>query len=152
MAGLSLLSGCEPRQVSAQPGVPAEPTVVSAQPVAFAEPVVRPEIQAWFSPRGGCTAAIVGALERAKLTIHVQAYSFTSSPIAKALVEAKRRGVTVQVILDKSQRTQNYSEADFTAHAGIPTFIDAIHAIAQIILLDTVVETFGKRKRSIHVS
>ena len=43
----------------------------------------------------------------------VQAYSFTSAPIAKALVDAQRRGVKVQVILDKSQRTEKYSEADF---------------------------------------
>ena len=43
----------------------------------------------------------------------VQAYSFTSAPIAKALVDAQRRGVKVQVILDKSQRTEKCSEADF---------------------------------------
>jgi phosphatidylserine/phosphatidylglycerophosphate/cardiolipin synthase-like enzyme len=36
----------------------------------------------------------------------------------------------VAVILDKSQRTAKYSAADFAAHAGIPTFIDAAHAIA----------------------
>ncbi len=60
----------------------------------------------------------------------MQAYSFTSEPIAAALVAAKKRGVTIAVILDKSQKTANYSEADFLAHAGVPTFIDAKHAIA----------------------
>jgi hypothetical protein len=60
----------------------------------------------------------------------VQAYSFTSAPIAAALVAAKKRGVTVEAILDKSQKTANYSEADFLARAGVPTFIDAKHAIA----------------------
>ena len=39
----------------------------------------------------------------------MQAYSFTSAPIAKALVEAHKRGVDVRVILDKSQRTEKYS-------------------------------------------
>jgi len=34
------------------------------------------------------------------------------------------------VILDKSQRTEHYSEADFLVHAGIPVSIDAVHAIA----------------------
>ena len=57
-------------------------------------------------------------------------YSFTSAPIAKALVDAKKRGVDTEVILDKSQRTEKYSSADFVAHEGIPTFIDAAHAIA----------------------
>jgi len=62
--------------------------------------------------------------------ILVQAYSFTSIPIAKALVDAHKRGVDVRVILDKSQRGEKYSSADFVLHAGIPTFIDAKHQIA----------------------
>lgn len=53
-------------------------------------------------------------------------------------MEAHRRGVKVQVILDKSQRTEKYSEADFLQHAGIPTIIDAKHAIAhnKIMIID----------------
>jgi phosphatidylserine/phosphatidylglycerophosphate/cardiolipin synthase-like enzyme len=97
-----------------------------------------PKIEVFFSPQGGCTEAVVKALDHATNTVLVQAYSFTSAPIAKALVDAHKRGVKVQVILNKSQRTEKYSEADFTAHAGIPTFIDARHAIAhnKIIIID----------------
>ena len=53
-------------------------------------------------------------------------------------MDAARRGVDVRVILDKSQRTERYSEADFTAHAGIPTWIDAVHAIAhnKVMVID----------------
>lgn len=87
-------------------------------------------IAVYFSPHGGCTEAVVEALDSAKSEILVQAYSFTSAPIAKALVEAHKRGVNVEVILDRSQRTERYSSADFLAHAGIPTYIDAAHAIA----------------------
>jgi hypothetical protein len=39
----------------------------------------------------------------------------TSAPIAKALVDAKRRAVAVTVILDKSQRTEKYFSATFLA-------------------------------------
>lgn len=94
--------------------------------------------QVSFSPRGGCTEAVVEVLGKAKKTVRVQAYSFTSAPIAKALVEAHRRGVTVEVVLDKSQRSEKYSSADFVAHAGIPTRIDAKHAIAhnKIMIID----------------
>jgi len=97
-----------------------------------------PAIEVYFAPRGGCTEAIVAELGRAKNTIYVQAYSFTSAPIAAALVEAHKRGVHVEVILDKSQRTEKYSSADFVTHAGIPTFIDAKHKIAhnKIIVID----------------
>jgi len=95
-------------------------------------------IQVYFSPRGGATEAVVNALERATNSVLVQAYSFTSAPIAKALVEAHRRGVQVKVILDKSQRTEKYSEADFLKNSEVPTLIDAQHAIAhnKIMILD----------------
>lgn len=45
----------------------------------------------------------------------------------------------VEVILDKSQRTEKYSSADLLAHAGIPTYIDTKHQIAhnKIIIIDT---------------
>ena len=87
-------------------------------------------IEVYFSPRGGCTDAIVGQLQAAKESVLVQAYSFTSVPLAKALLDAHKRGVRVQVILDKSQRTAKYSSATFLNNSGIPTFIDAAHAIA----------------------
>ena len=86
------------------------------------------DIQVYFSPGGGCTEAVVTELSKAKTTVLVQAYSFTSAPIAKALVDAHRRGVDVKVILDRSQRSERYSSADFVTHAGIPTFIDDKHA------------------------
>lgn len=95
-------------------------------------------VQVYFSPRGGCTDAIVRELDRAKRSVLVQAYSFTSAPIARSLVNASRRGVEVQVILDDSNRTEKYSSADFVAHAKIATFIDAQHAIAhnKLIIID----------------
>ena len=97
-----------------------------------------PPIEVYFSPEGGCTEAIVGALDKARESVYVQAYSFTSAPIAKALMEAHKRGVKVQVVLDKSQRTKKYSSADFLAHAGVQTQIDAKHAIAhnKIMIVD----------------
>jgi phosphatidylserine/phosphatidylglycerophosphate/cardiolipin synthase-like enzyme len=96
------------------------------------------QVTVYFSPNGGCTEAIVEALDNAKTSVLVQAYSFTSKPIAEALVNAHNRGVNVQVILDKSVRTEKYSSADFVTHAGIPTYIDSKHAIAhnKIMVID----------------
>jgi phosphatidylserine/phosphatidylglycerophosphate/cardiolipin synthase-like enzyme len=102
-------------------------------------------VTAYFSPVGGATEAVVNALVHATNTVLVQAYSFTSAPIAKALVDAERRGIKVQVILDKSQRTEKYSEADFFSHEGIPTLIDAQHAIAhnKVMVIDGYVVLTG---------
>ncbi len=101
-------------------------------------PSTLPPIQVFFSPKGGCTEAVVKELDAAKSSVLVQAYSFTSTPIAKALLEAQKRGVKVQVILDKSQRTEKYSEADFLVNVGIPVRIDAQHAIAhnKVMVID----------------
>jgi hypothetical protein len=87
----------------------------------------------------------VQELGKAKASILVQAYSFTSAPIAKAVVDAHKRGVRVEVILDKSQRTEKYSAADFVQHAGIPTKIDARHSIAhnKIMVIDGQVVLTG---------
>jgi phosphatidylserine/phosphatidylglycerophosphate/cardiolipin synthase-like enzyme len=95
-------------------------------------------VQVYFSPNGGCTDAIVKEIGNAKSEILVQAYNFTSTPIAKSLLEAHKRGVKVEAILDKSQRKQNYSSATFLANSRIPTFIDDAHAIAhnKIMIID----------------
>ena len=106
--------------------------------LAAAHAADAPKTTVYFSPDGGCTAAVVDALGKAKKTVLVQAYSFTSAPIAKALVDAHKRGVKVQVILDKSQRTEKYSSATFLLNEGVPPLIDAKHAIAhnKIMVID----------------
>ncbi len=85
-------------------------------------------------------------IRKAQTSILVQAYSFTSATIAQALVEAQKHGVKIEVILDKSNVTDKYSAAVFLLHAGIPTKIDAAHAIAhnKVIILDgETVRNFG---------
>ncbi len=95
--------------------------------------------QVYFSPNGGCTDAIVKELNKATHEILVQAYSFTSREIAKALVDAHKRGVKTEIILDKSNRSKKYSAGAFTAHMGILTYIDSAHSIAhnKIIVIDS---------------
>jgi phosphatidylserine/phosphatidylglycerophosphate/cardiolipin synthase-like enzyme len=97
-----------------------------------------PPVEVYFSPKGGCTEAVVRELNAAKQTVFVQAYSFTSKDIAVALDSARDRGVVVHVILDKSNLTTNYSDADFVAHHGISVLIDAKHSIAhnKIMIID----------------
>ena len=103
-----------------------------------------PTIHVYFSPNGNCTTNIVSCIANAKSTILVQAYSFTSAPIAEALTQAHKRRVHIQVILDKSQRTANYSSATFLFNANIPVYIDTAHAIAHnkiMVIDDTTVIT-----------
>jgi phosphatidylserine/phosphatidylglycerophosphate/cardiolipin synthase-like enzyme len=67
-------------------------------------------------------------LNKAKSSFLVQAYSFTSAPIDKALPNAHKRKVRVEAILDKSQvNHQKYSSATFFFNQGIPVRIDGKH-------------------------
>ena len=49
-----------------------------------------------------------------------------------------KRGIHVEIILDKSNKSKKYSAGDFTAHMGVATYIDFRHAIAhnKIIIVD----------------
>ena len=96
------------------------------------------DLEAAFSPNGGCTNLVIKVIQSAKTSIRVLAYSFTSAPIAKALVEAHQRGVDVQMVVDKSQKSAKYTSATFVANAGIPIRIDSKHAIAhnKVIIVD----------------
>jgi phosphatidylserine/phosphatidylglycerophosphate/cardiolipin synthase-like enzyme len=116
-------------------------TSKSALPENLATPHVLPNtgtVEVGFSPDGGITAMIVGELNSAEKSIEVQAYSFTNPEIAKALVEAHRRGVKVRVILDKSQQNGKYSSATFLSNAGITVHIDKAFQIAhnKIMIID----------------
>ena len=113
----------------------------TGEPLSAAAPrsaPAKPNIRVLFSPDGGCTEAIIDAVKAAKTSIDVQAYSFTSAPIAKAVAEAHGRGVKVRVVLDKSQRSERYTSATYLHNNKVPVWIDADHAIAhnKIILID----------------
>jgi len=53
---------------------------------------------------------ILEEINKATTSIHMQAYSFTSKPIADALIRAHKRAVIVVVIADKSQRKEKYTQ------------------------------------------
>ncbi len=86
-------------------------------------------IEVAFSPNNGVTTTVVKALSEAQKTILVSAYSFTSKDIAEALLTAKKRGVEVNIILDKSQVSQKYSSSTFFSNQGFSLRIDIKHAI-----------------------
>jgi phosphatidylserine/phosphatidylglycerophosphate/cardiolipin synthase-like enzyme len=91
-----------------------------------------------FSPKGGCTDAVVAELGRARREVLVLAYSFTSRPIAQALAAAAGRGVRVAVVLDHSNEKEAHTELPYLLESGLSVLIDPHHAIAhnKVILID----------------
>lgn len=91
-----------------------------------------------FSPHGGGEAGLVDFIKTAKHTLDLQAYSFTSDPIAEAVQAAKARGVKVRAIFDKGQPNANGGNYKQIAAAGIPCWIDYRVSIAhnKVIIVD----------------
>jgi phosphatidylserine/phosphatidylglycerophosphate/cardiolipin synthase-like enzyme len=101
------------------------------------------DIQVAFSP-GNAEQTVVQTIESAHRSVHVAAYNFTSRPIAQALIDAHRRGVQVEAVLDKSNARARYTEAPEVAAAGIPVRIDSRYPIMhdKFLVIDGVtVET-----------
>ena len=95
-------------------------------------------LEVCFSPHGECTSAIIKELEKANNSVLIQAYSFTSAPIAEALLNAFNKGVKVEIILDKRGKTEKSSKATFFIDKGIPVMIDDKHAKAhnKVMVID----------------
>jgi len=83
-----------------------------------------------FSPNGGCTDALVRRIGDARSEILVQCYLLTSRRIAKALVEAKERGVAVHVLADPSNLEERASLTRAIAAQGVDVLYDDAHSIA----------------------
>ena len=70
-------------------------------------------------------AFAVRAIDNAEREILVAAYGLTTgSGIVEALVRAKRRGVDVRLIADKTTRCERGSEIDPLARADMPVWSD----------------------------
>lgn len=96
-------------------------------------------VQVAFSPEDEAGEIIVQAIRGAKKQVLVQAFSFTHRKIAEALIEAKRRGVDVQLIADREQvQRMERGLVPQIAADGVPTFIDAAHDSAhnKIMIID----------------
>ena len=90
-----------------------------------------PSVEVAFSPEAGAEALVVKVLASAQQTIRLAGYSFTSPAVVKGLVDAKRRGVDVKVLLDDKG---NRGAASLLAmkminEANIPLRVVAAYAI-----------------------
>lgn len=71
-----------------------------------------------FSP-GNAESVIVDVISEAKTSVLMAAYSFTSRPIAQALLEAQKRGVNIYVVGDAEQAGKRYSSFTYLANHHI---------------------------------
>jgi len=101
-----------------------------------------------FTPGGQCADQVIHEIDGAQVMIKVQAYVLTNPDILAALANAKARGVSIRVVLDKSQVTDSkttISAANYLKSLGIPVWIDYKPAIAhnKVILIDDDITLIG---------
>jgi phosphatidylserine/phosphatidylglycerophosphate/cardiolipin synthase-like enzyme len=91
-----------------------------------------------FSPKGGVTASIVAGIKETNSEVRIQAFSFTSLPIAQAIIDVKKSGKTVEAILDRENLGNKSSVMRSLYDNGVTIYIDDKHAIAhnKLIIID----------------
>jgi len=96
-------------------------------------------VEVLFTPWDDAEGALLQAIQQARQTIHVQAFAFTSRNIAKALSQARSRGVSVRVLADREQTVRNERSPLHGLHSeGIPVWLEVRYASAhnKVILID----------------
>lgn len=88
-------------------------------------------IESAFSPDRNAEDLVVRTLDGARQTIRLAAYSFTSPPVVRALLDAKKRGVDVRVVVDSRGNKSKASIAaiNLIVNAHIPTRTISVYAI-----------------------
>jgi len=103
-------------------------------------------IQAGFSPEGSAAELVLKNIESAHHSIRLAAYTFTSPDVVQGLVDAKERGVDVQVVADEKGNKGRTATASLNrlVNAGIPVrSVSAypIHHDKYIVIDGRTVET-----------
>ena len=62
-------------------------------------------VEVAFSPDEGSENLVLKVIASARREIRVLSYSFTSAPVARALLAAKKRGVDVKIVADQKNNT-----------------------------------------------
>ncbi|AIR60934.1 endonuclease [Cedecea neteri] len=105
-----------------------------------------PNVQVGFSPEGSARALVLQTIAGARKSIRMIGYSFQAPDIVQALVDAKKRGVDVRVVVDK-KRNQNKASLkamNLAAANGIQLRIDGHYHIQHdktIVVDERTVET-----------
>ena len=133
LKGLALIACCLAAFLTSAPAPAGEALQLNA----------RGTVQLAFTPGDDVAGLIVDAIGKARRQVLVQTYSFTHRAIAQALVDAKRRGLDVQLVSDRLQMERiATSKIEWLAEQGVPVWIDGEHAAAhnKVMVIDNGTE------------
>lgn len=91
-----------------------------------------------FSPNEGAEALVLKVINASQHSIRLSGYSFTSVPVVRALVAAKKRGVDVRVVVDeknnlhesgRGRANKAIAALNLLVNADIPARTISVYAI-----------------------
>jgi phosphatidylserine/phosphatidylglycerophosphate/cardiolipin synthase-like enzyme len=93
-----------------------------------------------FSPHGGAADLVISTIASAKKSIRVAGYYFFDARVGKALLDARRRGVDVRIVLDKDHNAAKPgpSVASYLAGNGVAVSITSAYRIQhnKVLVID----------------
>ncbi|WP_072666559.1 phospholipase D family protein [Candidatus Erwinia haradaeae] len=82
-----------------------------------------------FSPGETAKQIVLLAISEAHKSIDIAAYSFTSKPIALALVDAQNRGINIRLVADKKSNNSRYTAVTYLSNHNIAVKLNEKYAI-----------------------
>ncbi len=102
-------------------------------------------IECYFAPEDGVEQELLEEIGAAQQSIDVMAFSFTSKPIAEAMVARIGQGVKVRALFETRNAGSQYSRDDFLAANGARVYMDtnpnAMHH--KVIVIDNATVATG---------
>ena len=109
----------------------------------YAFPVIVQEKQnikmhACFVPNHNCQQKLIQEIDKAQNEILVMCYNFNDKKIAEALLRAKDRGLSIEIVADKTQKNHMYSQIPLLRRKKIPVYCDDNVTIAhnKVMVMD----------------
>lgn len=89
-------------------------------------------VESAFSPDGGAESLVLRTIASARQSLRLAAYSFTSAEVVRALLDAKRRGLDVAVVVDaKNNLADDRSGKARAALAALATAGVSVRSISR---------------------
>lgn len=87
-------------------------------------PLADGELEFYFSPEDGINQYVVEAIAQAKQRVLFMAFSYTDKGISQAMIDAHKRGLEVQGVMEAQNAKGTGAAFDALANAGVDILID----------------------------
>lgn len=102
-------------------------------------------VENYFAPEDNVMDKVINAVEKAKISIHFMAYSFTDSALADAIMQMAAGGVKVDGIFETMGANTSYSQCKILLGDGLDVRLDGNPATFhhKVIIIDSKIVILG---------